>query len=173
MKKKLWLLATCALCIAFTSCKQTQELPQENMVAKSELDQYKRQVERLRAELAQKEAQIQQLTTDKGNLQSEVASTKAELNEVSRQMQASSDDYGVWFRVQIGAYGDRRISEDLQTTDQMALEGDDVQKVALGRFRNYDDAKALQTHLKDIGLKDAWVVSYKDGERVPIESVKN
>lgn len=85
-------------------------------------------------------------------------------------MQASSDDYGIWFRVQIGAYKNRQIDKNLETTDELSLEKpNDIQKVSLGRFRQYEDAKRLKTQLKGMGLKDAWIVSYKDGKRISIE----
>jgi hypothetical protein len=88
-------------------------------------------------------------------------------------MQAASDNYGVWFRVQIGAYEERRIDKSLETTDQLTLEQQNaLQKVALGRFRNYADAKQLQSQLQAMGVKGAWVVSYRDGVRVPIETVR-
>ena len=98
---------------------------------------------------------------------------RAALADVTEQMQESSDDFGVWFRVQIGAYEESKVDENLSNSDKLALEGDDLQKIALGRFREYDNAKALQTQLQSVGLKDAWIVSYKDGKRVPISEVRN
>lgn len=114
------------------------------------------------------------LRNDLANAQAQLASTESQLATVTQQMQASSDNYGVWFRVQIGAYEQRQIDQDLQTTDQLELERrNEMQKVSLGRFRKYEDAKKLQTQLQGMGLRDAWVVSYKDGQRVPIETVLN
>ena len=102
-----------------------------------------------------------------------MSNNQAQLAAVTQQMQASSDKYGTWYRVQIGAFEERRIDNSLETTDKLSLETkDDLQKIALGRFRNYEDDKKLQTHLQNMGIKDAWIVTYKDGVRVPIESVK-
>jgi hypothetical protein len=48
---------------------------------------------------------------------------------------------------------------------------DGLQKIVLGRFRDYQKAKQLQTQIQNLGIKDAWIASYEDGVRVPIEQV--
>ena len=39
----------------------------------------------------------------------------------------------------------------------------------IGNFRNYDEAKELSDYFKKIGLKDAWVVPYRDGTRITLK----
>ena len=154
------------------SCKSTSAVPQDNAL-KTELAKYRNQVESLDRQLAEKDQRIQQLLNEKNQLNRDLTSAETSLQSVTEQLQETSDDYGVWFRVQIGAYEDRRIDKSLETTDQMTLEErDELQKVVLGRFRVYEDAKRLQEQLKGMGLDDAWIVSYKDGRRVPIEEVR-
>ena len=77
--------------------------------------------------------------------------------------------------MQIGAYEDPKIAQDLETNEEgMGLENsDNLQKIVLGRFRDYNRAKQLQTQVKNLGIKDAWIASYEDGQRVPIEQVLN
>ena len=78
---------------------------------------------------------------------------------------------GIVFKVQIGAFEKSDLSEEFKEPAKIDLEiKDDFQKIVLGQFREYQMADKLKKQLKVMGLKDAWVVSYKDGKRIPIEA---
>jgi septal ring factor EnvC (AmiA/AmiB activator) len=179
--KYLFPLFALTVITLFSSCGASKELTAEAQAAQSSLEACQSELNTTQQELAQAKSmlggngeQLNQLQAENRALRDQLNNSQAQLATVTQQMQATSDNYGVWYRVQIGAYEQSKIDKDLETTDQLALEkGGDLQKIALGRFRNYDDAKKLQTQLQNKGLKDAWVVSYKDGVRVPIEEVKN
>lgn len=158
-----------------TSCKPAAKVPSEDPAAKREMEELRRQIQRLNTDLAEKESANAQLMNEKQMLEKQLQSTRNSLQDVTAQMQESSDDFGIWFRVQIGAYENTKIDKSLETTDNLSLEDrDDLQKIVLGRFRNYNDAKNLQQSLKQIGLADAWIVSYRDGKRISIEeALKN
>lgn len=173
--------------LVFTSCGSSKELTaevestrsslqncqDELATAKMNLSAATQELEQAKNMLGGRGDQLSQLQSENRALREQLTDSQSRLATVTQEMQASSDKYGTWYRVQIGAYGERRIENDLETTDKLSLETqDDLQKTAVGRFRNYEDAKRLQTHLKSIGLKDAWIVTYKDGVRVPIEAVK-
>ncbi len=170
-------LAIIILAISFlgVSCKQTASVPTDNMVSKKEMDQVKRQLDRANKMLGDKDMDLNTIKQQNEELEAQLATVQQSLENVSKQLEETSDDYGVWFRVQIGAYQDRKIDKDLETTDQLSLEEkENLQKIVLGRFRDYDEAKQLQEQLAGMGLKDAWIVSYKDGARVSIEeALKN
>lgn len=178
--KSLLPLFAFAFVLLLSACGASKELTAEVAATKSSLDQCQNDLATAQRELAQAKSmlggtgdQLGQLQSENQALRGQLTDTQAQLASMTQQMQASSDNYGIWYRVQIGAYGERKVDGKLETTDQLSLETKgDVQKTALGRFRNYDDAKKLQTHLQSIGLKDAWIVSYKDGVRVPIEEVR-
>ena len=168
------------------SCKPSEEMVQQVNDAKAELKEcqesarkaeqrYEARLADLQTQAEQSQDRAQQAMAENDRLKAELANTKAALESTTREMQASSDDYGVWFRVQIGAYEDPQINQDLETNEEgMGLEeSDNLQKIVLGRFREYDQAKQLQTQVKDLGITDAWIASYKDGQRVPIEQVLN
>lgn len=181
---KHFLLSISVLSIALTSysCKTAtpvQDTP-EYKASRADLVNCQNDVQRLQMQLQETEARLNSKDANTGQMQSKInqlqdqlATTQRNLDVLSQQMQQTSDDYGVWFRVQIGAYEQDQIDPNLQTNDQFGLEGQGVQKIVLGRFRNYNDAKRLKEHLQKKGLKDAWIVSYRDGVRVPIEEVKN
>ena len=173
--------------LVLTSCGSSKQLTAEVESAKSSLQQCQdelataqmnlsattQELQQAKNMLGGRGDQMSQIQNENRALRDQLTDAQAQLATVTQQMQASSDNYGTWYRVQIGAFEQRKVDNSLETTDKLSLETqNDVQKTALGRFRNYDDAKKLQTHLKSIGLKDAWIVTYKDGVRVPIESVK-
>lgn len=186
MKNYLTLFAITCL-IAFTSCSASKELTaeltstrsslndcqEELSAAKNELMSTKQALADAKAMSGNNTGLIDELRAENNALKNQLTIAQSDLVKMTQKMQETSDDFGVWFRVQIGAYENRHIDQRLETTDELSLEErNELQKIALGRFRNYDDAKQLQSQLQEMGLKDAWVVSYKDGERVPIETVK-
>jgi chromosome segregation ATPase len=141
--------------------------------AETELNSTRQELADIRARAGNAGNRADDLRAENETLQSQLVAMQNQLSTVTQQMQAASDNFGVWYRVQIGAYEQRRIDKDLETTDQLTLEQQNaLQKVALGRFRKYEDAKKLQDQLQAMGVKGAWVVSYKDGQRVPIETVR-
>ncbi|MCB0630273.1 MAG: hypothetical protein R2824_04325 [Saprospiraceae bacterium] len=178
--KNLFPLLALTLLTVLASCGSSKELTAEAQAAQSSLEACRAELNTTQQELAQAKSmlggngnQLNQLQAENRALRDQLNSSQAQLATVTQQMQATSDNYGVWYRVQIGAYEQSQIDKNLETTDQLSLETrNDLQKIALGRFRNYDDAKKLQTQLQGKGLKDAWIVSYKDGVRVPIEEVR-
>lgn len=160
------------------SCKPSEEMTQKVTAAERQLDQCQQEADRyqarlneLQAEKADYQAEMQQMERENREVSSKLAQTQAALESVTRELQATSDDYGTWFRVQIGAYQDPKINPDLQTTeDGLGVENaNDLQKIVLGRFRDYEKAKQLQNQMKTLGIEDAWIASYQDGQRVPIE----
>lgn len=186
--KTLFNLFIVGIFLFFTSCSASKELTAEVDSTRSALDQCQAELASAQGELSVTQQKLSDAYASSGNqtdivnqlkaenaaLKNQLSGTQAELAQTTQQMQETSDNYGVWFRVQIGAYEERHIAERLETTEQLSLEKrDDLQKITLGRFRTYSDAKELQSQLQAMGLKDAWVVSYKDGVRVPIDAVKN
>jgi hypothetical protein len=179
------LILVCMPLLLF-SCKATKDAQNQALVnqqkveqAETELTGMKSQVEtmyqknqNLQENKIQLEKMNQQLMSENEAMQQKLLANQEQLSQVTTEMKASSDDYGIWFRVQIGAFGTNKINADIETTDELSIEDQEsLQKISLGRFRDYEDAKALQKHLMEIGIIDAWVVSYKDGQRVAVESV--
>jgi hypothetical protein len=82
---------------------------------------------------------------------------------------------GVFFTIQIGAYNKMNISTLInETAADLSVEVDEsgLKRYLLGGYRNYDDAAAARKKIRQLGVKDAWIVSYKDGKRVPMTEVR-
>lgn len=179
MKIKLILLSLSLGFFAF-SCKSSAELAQKYETAQQDLDncrekaqQYAARVENLSKDSESYREKMNEMQQEYGQMRNKLADTQAALESVTRELQATSDDYGTWFRVQIGAFEDPKIDSDLQTNEEgLGVENsNDLQKIVLGRFRDYNKAKQLQTQIQTLGIKDAWIASYEDGVRVPIEQL--
>ena len=102
-------------------------------------------------------------------LRRELSSTQAALQQLQLAAAQNMEDVGIWFRVQIGAYEHEHIDPAQVNTDKLRVEAGALQRIVLGQYRNYEEAKQLRDTLRKLGLKDAWIVSYKDGNRISIE----
>lgn len=82
---------------------------------------------------------------------------------------------GTIFKVQIGAKHDLDLKDILidevnhETLAQEVSEG--LYKYTIGHFRNYWEADKLKQGLRSMGIQLAWIVPYKDGNRVLLKEV--
>lgn len=137
---------------------------------------YSAQVNEMEAERANQRQQIAQLERDNVRLQDELSELRRALADMNNQPQqpAMGDDLsGLVFRVQIGAYQALNMPANLDgENDNMDLEVvDGLQKIIIGHFPDVESAEALRSYMQKIGVKDAWVVAYQDGARVPMSQV--
>jgi DNA repair exonuclease SbcCD ATPase subunit len=149
------------------------------------VDMYKEQNAKLQAQIntlsgedQMTETKVQQLEQSNIALNTKLAAAQQQIQELQNQppptVVSKGDDgmFGTVFRVQIGAYEKNYIPDNLDTSDSMTLElADGMQKVMVGQFRDYQEAKELMKHMKKVGLRDAWVVAYVDGSRVNLNDV--
>jgi hypothetical protein len=79
---------------------------------------------------------------------------------------------GVVFKVQIGAFQKKDMSKFFDNNPMFSGEDENgMQKVTVGFFRDYWEADTFKKYLREMGVKDAWIVPFKDGKRVPIKDV--
>ena len=82
---------------------------------------------------------------------------------------------GIIFKVQIGAYKKRDLSKVLEEDrpqeafEQEQMEG--LNQYTMRHFRDYWKANKFKKELRAMGLKDAWIVAFKDGKRVRLKTV--
>ncbi|MCU0444021.1 MAG: SPOR domain-containing protein [Microscillaceae bacterium] len=90
-------------------------------------------------------------------------------------MRSAIPTEGVFFTVQIGAYNRVNLSHllDTSSSDLTVEEDSGTKKYLLGGYRSYEDAANARKKIRQMGVKDAWIVSYKDGRRVPMTEVRN
>ncbi|MEO9804773.1 MAG: hypothetical protein ABJF04_16070 [Reichenbachiella sp.] len=81
---------------------------------------------------------------------------------------------GIVFRVQIGGYRKRNLTDFIDNeSENIKLEtnAEGIEEITVGQFSNYYKANELKKHLRAMGVKDAWIVPYKNGKRVALKEV--
>ncbi len=163
------------------SPSQYKSLLDENKALKGQVSSLQTEQQSFESTLADKDDQIEQYQGQVSDLRNELTSTKAEMAKV-RQEAASRPaespgnidvSKGIVFKVQIGAFKNKDLAKYLEAGDNFSGETDDqgLKQYTLGVFRDYWEADTFKKYLREMGVKDAWIVSFRDGKRVPIKEV--
>ncbi|MCB0622042.1 MAG: hypothetical protein KDC43_11915 [Saprospiraceae bacterium] len=143
--------------------------------------EYKDQVNDLEAQLAStntqlatKDDRISSLEDEVMNLELQLSAARQSIEDMSQAPTLDDKDaipMGIIYRVQIGAYekDKHKLDSSMATNDMTLEQADNLQKIVLGQFRDYQKAVELRNRLKTMGVKDAWIVSYRDGVRISVE----
>ena len=152
---------------------QLKALMEEHNSLKSKVSSLDAQVKNLQSKLEEKDSRISKLNDDNENLKAEVASIKRKLSQKPKQTPHDNFEKGLVFKVQIGAFLNNDITEYAKTQENFGAETDSasIHKYTLGTFRDYWEADKFKKYLRGMGVKDAWIISYQDGTRVPIKDV--
>ena len=150
----------------FTEAKETTDT--DNSALKT-------QVSTLNKQVSDKNARIAELEDQLSSMRGELTSAKAELAQLKEAPAANSMDFsrGVVFKVQIGAFKNKDLSKYFNNNPNFGGEAVEKgeQKFTIGIFRDYWEADKFKKYMREMGVKDAWIVPYKDGVRVEIKDV--
>ncbi|MCU0367703.1 MAG: Ezrin/radixin/moesin family protein [Cyclobacteriaceae bacterium] len=151
---------------SFTEAKQTTESDNASL---------KNQVTALNKQVSDKNARIAELEDQLSRSRNETAAAKAQLAEYVETSSKSSMDFsrGVVFKVQIGAFKNKDLSKYFDNNPNFGGEATEKgeQRFTIGIFRDYWEADKFKKYMREMGVKDAWIVPYKDGVRVEIKDV--
>jgi hypothetical protein len=80
---------------------------------------------------------------------------------------------GVVFKVQIGAFKNKDLAKYFENNPNFGgeVKENEPQKITIGIFRDYWEADKFKKYMREMGVKDAWIVPYRDGQRVEIKDV--
>lgn len=156
--------------------EQYKQLLDENKSLKGQVSSLKTELGNIDDRLSEKDEQILTYQSQIGDLRQEVSrlqSSQKAQNVASKNLSGSIDeDKGIVFKVQIGAFKNQDDLSKYDTSENFSAENKDgLQKFTIGVFRDYYQADKFKKYLRSMGVKDAWVVSYNDGQRVPIKDV--
>lgn len=151
----------------------------EYSTMKSDASNTKRQTSTLEGKIKDKDARISELTQQLRGMEAQVANAQKLAEEAKSapppptQDAPVYDDSGVIFKVQVGAFRNKDLSKYFDNTENFSGETDEdgVQKITLGRFRDYWESDNFKKYLREMGVSDAWIVPYKDGKRVAMKDV--
>ncbi|NMM47103.1 Ezrin/radixin/moesin family protein [Marinigracilibium pacificum] len=156
-----------------------KQMVDENKSLKAQVSSLNNQLSALEPQLNEKDNTIATLEKQLRQAQAEVTAAQRALEESAagggNQQQASGysmDESGVVFKVQVGAFKNKDLSKYFENHPNFGGETEDgLQKITLGQFRDYWEADTFKKYLREMGVKDAWIVAYKDGNRVPLKDV--
>ena len=163
------------------SPEQYKTLLDENKSLKGQVNSLKTELSGVDQQIADKDDQIAQLQDQISNLRNELDQAKAQAqqaeNEADEQPKRPqgmiNDQKGVVFKVQIGAFKNKDLSKYSENNPNFTAEKNQegLNQFTLGVFRDYWEADTFKKYLREMGVEDAWIVSYRDGQRVPIKDV--
>lgn len=153
-----------------------KQLTEEKQTADNDVTSLKGEVSKLQSANSDKDARIADLEDQISKMRSELTSAKAELEQmkaappVINKMDFSK---GVVFKVQIGAFKNKDLAKYFENNPNFSgeVKEGEPQKVTICVFRDYWEADTFKKYLREMGVKDAWIVPYKDGQRVEIKDV--
>ncbi len=156
-------------------------LVEENGSLKGQLSNAKNQLDETKSKMSDKDARISDLQDENTRMKSQVAAANASAQEARNALSskpataaapAPMSMDGVVFKVQVGAFAKKDMSSFFENNPMFSGENEEgLQKITLGFFRDYWEADTFKKHLREMGVKDAWIVPYKDGQRVALKDV--
>lgn len=160
--------------------EEFKNMVEEKEQLENQVNSLKGQVNNLESQLSTKDQQVGKVQSELKDVQNQLEETKASLTklqqddskDISRQGNSTRVAKGVVFKVQIGAFRNKELSKYFDKAGSFDGEVDNsMERYTLGIFEDYWEADQFKKYLRDMGVKDAWVVSYKDGQRVPLKDV--
>lgn len=155
-----------------------KQLTEEKQTADNSVTDLSGKVTELQSSISEKDSKIISLEEEIAQIRGQLSSVKAELAQMKSTPAAPAPmDFskGVVFKVQIGAFKNKDLSKYFENNPNFggeAAKGEgDPQKLTIGVFRDYWEADTFKKYMRDMGVKDAWIVPYKDGQRVEIKDV--
>lgn len=155
-----------------------KELVEANEDMTTELEVNEFEMDSLAAIITRHENKMTDVNRKVSQAEKQLKEQKALVAKLQTELMAASEKNikkeikGTVYRVQIGAFTKRDLGAYTGKTDNFQLETDKgVQKYTVGVFREKSDAAAFRTQIVAIGIKDAWIVKYIDGQRVENKGV--
>ncbi|MEN2993311.1 MAG: hypothetical protein ABDH91_07130 [Bacteroidia bacterium] len=137
-----------------------------------QLEELQRRNRELSEEVTQLQDQLRARQYSLDSLQSEILRLRTAYEAEKKQARLDVMP-GLVFKVQIGAFrlfDMRRYAQDNPFFEAEAM--GDINRYTIGRFRDLALAEAFQKDLKRLGIRDAWIVPFKDGVRITMREAK-
>lgn len=138
-----------------------KQIIDENNSLKSQISNLRSELDNVDDQLAIKNDQINQYSAQAEDLRAQLAAPSPAGN--------IDENVGVIFKVQIGAYEQINLSDG--NSSNFGSEKGALNKYTIGLFKDYWEADTFKKYMREMGVKDAWIVAYKDGRRVDMKDV--
>ena len=155
-----------------------KQLTEDKASADGQVSTLNTQVKQLQSSNSDKDARIAELEDQLSQSRGELTTVRAEMAQLKQApavINPMDFSKGVIFKVQIGAFKNKDLSKYFDNNPNFGGEaagGEKAeQKLTIGVFRDYWEADTFKKYMRDMGVKDAWIVPYRDGQRVEIKDV--
>jgi len=155
-----------------------KQLHEDKQVADNSVTDLTTQTKSLNSQISDKNARIAELEDQINRMRGELTSARAELAQLKASPVVNPMDFskGVIFKVQVGAFKNKDLSKYFENNPNFGGEAAqkdtaDPQRITIGIFRDYWEADTFKKYMREMGVKDAWIVPYKDGTRVELKDV--
>jgi hypothetical protein len=152
-----------------------KQLLEDKDAAESQVSSLNQKLTSLQSSVSDKDAKIAELEDQLAQTRNQLTATKAELAQLKETPVINPMDFskGVVFKVQIGAFKNKDLSKYFENNPNFGgeVKESEPQKITIGIFRDYWEADIFKKYMREMGVKDAWIVPYRDGERVEIKDV--
>ncbi|SKC74830.1 coiled-coil domain-containing protein [Ohtaekwangia koreensis] len=157
------------------SPESLKQMTEEKQAAESQVSSLNQKVTQMQSQISDKDAKIVQLEDELTQSRGQLTAAKAELSQLKEAPVINPMDFskGVVFKVQIGAFKNKDLAKYFDNNPNFGgeVKEGEPQKVTIGIFRDYWEADTFKKYMREMGVKDAWIVPYKDGQRVEIKDV--
>ncbi len=156
------------------SVEDYKNMIDQNTALQQQVNQMTAEISEAQSELQQKQEEVAILQGKVQNLEQDLAETGViDVSSGEASTANTKVAKGVLFKVQIGAFRNKDLSKYFGSSDNFGgeVDGDGTQRYTLGNFTDYWQADKFKQYLREMGVKDAWIVPYKDGRRVPMKDV--
>lgn len=149
--------------------EQYKKLVQDKEALSQEVEALKNNQAKLNADLAAKQQELDNLKKQQEQQQAQQPTQQPTGGSTGSSSVASAK--GVVYKVQIGAFKNKDLSKYFNNNKNFSgdVEPDGTKKYTLGSFADYWEADNFKKYLREMGVKDAWVVAYKDGKRINLK----
>lgn len=152
-----------------------KQFTEDKQSADAQLATLNQRVTQMQTAISNKDAKIAELEDQLAQMRNQLTSARAELAQLKENPVVNPMDFsrGVVFKVQIGAFKNKNLAKYFDNNPNFGGEAKDgePQKITIGIFRDYWEADTFKKYMREMGVKDAWIVPYRDGERVEIKDV--
>ncbi len=155
---------------------EVDECKKEKGANKSELTKLKSQLISAQSQIDELRKEIEELKANPpiaatGTIASEAGTDGAVETGQTSQPASSTAVKGIVFKVQLGAYQQFDLNQSAIAGVSIEVENlGGWKKYTAGAYTTYPEADILKRRVHDAGMSDAFIVAYKDGVRIDMQS---
>lgn len=152
-----------------------KQLEEDKQTADTQVADLNKKVTQLQNSISDKDAKLAELEDQLSQARGQLTSANAELAKLKEAPVVNPMDFskGVVFKVQVGAFKNKDLQKYFDNNPNLGgeVKEGEPQKITIGIFRDYWEADTFKKYMREMGVKDAWIVPYRDGQRVEIKDV--